>query len=126
MMSASVLWLDTEHAKVFKISADAVEKKEVKLHGMSHSNNKQETHKDNLEQHFFKEVCSTIGKVEELLVFGPGMAKTHFRTFLEKNHKHDLYKNLVGVEPLDSLTDNQILESSRKFFKKIHQFTHPF
>lgn len=125
-MSASVLWLDTEHAKVFKISAESVEKKEVKLHGKSHSNSHQESHKDNLELQFFKEVCTTIGNVEELLVFGPGMAKTHFRTFLEKNHKNDLYKHLVGVEPLDSMTDNQILETSRKFFKKIHQFTHQF
>lgn len=125
-MAASVVWMDTEHAKVFKISADTVDKKEVKLHGKSHSNNNQEAHKDHQEQIFFKEVCTTVGNVEELLVFGPGMAKTHFRTFLEKNHKNDLYKHLVGVESLDSMTDNQILEASRKFFKKFHQFTHQF
>ncbi|MCK6598901.1 MAG: hypothetical protein L6Q37_11090 [Bdellovibrionaceae bacterium] len=125
-MAASVVWIDTEHAKIFKISSDKVEKKEVKLHGKSHSNNNQEAHKDHQELQFFKEVAESIGHVEELLVFGPGMAKTHFRTFLEKNHKNDLYKYLVGVEPLDSVTDNQILEASRKFFKKFHQFSHQF
>lgn len=125
-MAASVVWMDTEHAKVFKISAEVVDKKEVKLHGKSHSNNNQDSHKEHQEQIFFKEVCAAIGHVEELLVFGPGMAKTHFRTFLEKNHKNDLYKHLVGVESLDSVTDNQILEASRKFFKKFHQFSHQF
>lgn len=76
-MSACVVWIDSENAKIFKISPDGT----IKNHIHSHT-----TH--------------PIG------------------------HKHDhlIFKNLVGVEALDHLSDNQMLEASRKFFKKYNTF----
>jgi len=121
-MAACVVWIDSEHAKLFKISAAGVEKKEMKKHGAQHSNSHQDAHFHQQEEHFFKEISQAVGKVEELLVFGPGPAKAHFKTHLEKHHKHDMLPHLVGVESLDKMSDNQILEASRKFFKKFNQF----
>jgi len=121
-MSACVVWIDSEHAKLFKISANGIEKKEMKKHGAHHSNSHQDAHNQHQEEHFFKEVSSAVGKIEELLVFGPGPAKAHFKNHIEKHHKNDILPHLVGVESLDKLSDNQILEASRKFFKKYNQF----
>lgn len=121
-MSACVIWIDSEHAKLFNIAASGIEKKELKRHGAQHSNSHQDAHAKHQEEQFYKEVAHAVGRTEELLVFGPGPAKSHFKSFLEKHHKNDLVPHLVGVEPLEKLSDNQILEASRKFFKKFNQF----
>lgn len=121
-MSACIVWIDSEHAKLFKIGTNGVEKKDMKLHSPSHSNGHHDNHKNEHEKKFFHEVAVAIGSVEELLVFGSGMAKTHFKQHLDNHHKSDLAKHLVGVEALDHLTDNQILEAGRKFFKKYNTY----
>ena len=120
-MSACVIWLDSEHANIFKISAAGIENKKMARHTINPVGSHFDAHKHNAEEHFFQKIAAEVGDVEELLVFGAGMAKTHFKTHLEK-HNTQLTKHLVGVEPLDKLTDNQILEASRKFFKKYNMF----
>jgi len=120
-MSACIVWIDSEHAKLFKISPEGVEKQELKSHApnsSSHQNNFKAEH----EKKFFHQVASTIGKVEELLIFGAGTAKTHFKHHLETHHHADLAKHVVGLETLDHVTDNQILEAGRKFFKKYNTY----
>ena len=90
---------------------------------MNHtSKDNSQSHKQEAEKKFFHEIALAIGASEELLVFGAGEAKTHFKTHLEKHHHTDLLKHLVGVEPLDHLTDNQILEAGRKYFKKYNTY----
>ena len=121
-MSACVVLMDSEHAKVFGITAAGITKKQFKQHDAAPGGAHQSHHKHNSEEHFFHEVAVAVGTVEELLVFGPGLAKTHFKTHLEKHRHADLAKHLVGVETLDSLTDNQILEAARKFFKKFNTY----
>ena len=121
-MSACVVWIDSEHAKIFKISASGVEKKQMKHHDVHPIGARHDNHKHNAEEHFFHEVAKELGSPEELLIFGAGMAKSHFKTHLEKHNHANLAKHIVGVETLDQLTDNQILEASRKFFKKFNTF----
>lgn len=121
-MSACVVWMDSEHAKIFKISSAGVQKTTLKHHEAHPIGARHDNHKHNAEEHFFHEVAKSIGNVEELLVFGAGMARTHFKSHLEKHHHAALAKHVVGVEPLDHLTDNQILESARKFFKKYNTY----
>jgi len=121
-MSACIVWIDSEHAKIFKIGSAGVEKRDLKLHSPNHSNNHQDGHKQEHEKKFFHQVATAIGPVEELLVFGAGTAKTHFKSHLDSHHKADLAKHLVGVETLEQLTDNQILEAGRKFFKKYNTY----
>ena len=121
-MSACVIWLDSEHAKIFNISAKGVEKKMMKHHEVNPIGSHHDNHKRNAVEHFYHEIAKSIGKPEELLIFGAGLAKNHFKTHLEKHHHADLAKHVVGVETLDQLTDNQILEASRKFFKKYNFF----
>jgi hypothetical protein len=121
-MSACVLWIDTKTAKIFKISNEGIVKKELSHHEVPPIGARHDQYLINAEKHFYHEVALSIGKPDELLVFGAGVAKNHFKNHLETHHHQDLFKALVGVETLDHLTDNQILEASRKFFKKYHEF----
>lgn len=121
-MSACVVWIDSQNAKVFSISPKGIQHKSLKMHGAEHSGGHHDAHKKNSEEHFFHEVASAVGSVEELLVFGPGVAKNHFKSHLEKHHHAQLAKHLVGCESLEQLSDNQILEAARKFFKKYNTY----
>jgi stalled ribosome rescue protein Dom34 len=121
-MVACVLWIDSEHAKVSKISAQGIDKKTLKHHESHPIGRHHDEHKHNAETHFFHEIINEIGKVEELLVFGAGVTKNHFKNHIESHNHGDLSKSLVGVETLDHLTDNQILEASRAYFKKNKSF----
>ena len=121
-MSACVIWMDSEHAKIFNISASGVEKKTVDQHTVNPIGARHDNHKHNAEEAFFHKVAEQVGMPEELLVMGAGMAKTHFKSHLEKHHHEQLFNKVVGVETLDSVSDNQILEASRKFFKKHNTF----
>lgn len=121
-MSACVVWLDSEHGKIFKISDTGVERSKVNHHEVHPTGSHHDQHKKNAEDHFFKELATKIGKVNELLLFGSGNGRVHFKTYIEKHFKKELSDKVVGVEPLDHLTDNQILEASRKFFKAHYSF----
>jgi stalled ribosome rescue protein Dom34 len=121
-MSACVVWIDSEHAKIFNITASGVEKKTLKQHTAHPIGARHDAHKHNSEEHFFHEVATAVGQPEELLVFGAGMAKSHFKTHLEKHHHNNLVKHLIAVETLDSVSDNQVLEAARKFFKKFNTY----
>lgn len=121
-MSACVVWMDSEHARIFKITAKGIEKTSLKHHEEHPIGRHHDNHKHNTEEHFFHKVALAVGQPEELLVFGAGMAKTHFHTHLKKHRHADLAKSLVGVEPLDHVSDNEILESARKFFKKFNLY----
>lgn len=108
-MGSCVVWVDSVHAKVFKLSVAGVKKKLLQINA-DHPNS---------EESFFHDVMNEIGEPpERLLIMGSGTAKNDFKKFLEKYHKANLLESLVGVEPLPDANDLQILEASRKYFKK--------
>ena len=122
-MSACVLWIDSEHAKIFKISIDGIVKKLLSQHSVHPSGARHDQHKINSENKFFHEIAVSINSTEELLILGAGLAKNHFKNHLEAHHQ-ELHKHIVGFETLDSVSDNQILEFSRQFFKKFNTFNY--
>lgn len=114
-MASYAIWIDTEHAKVFKFIAGEkthVDQKELKRHGHHHG----QDHKD--EEKFYHEVSGVVKDANELLIVGPGVGKTHFHNHLTKHNHANLAKAIVGVESMDHMTDGQILAAARKFFKK--------
>lgn len=121
-MSACVIWMDSEHARIFKISASGIEKKNLESHPVHPIGAHHDNHKHNSQEHFFHEIANSIGSAEEILIFGSGLAKTHFKSHLDKHHHAQLAKHVVAVEALDHSTDNQILEAARKFFKKYNTY----
>ncbi len=110
-MSNYVLWIDSEHAKIFKTSQKIAEPVIVKKSGGDHHG----------ADHFFHEVAKILEKADELLIVGPGLAKNQFKAHLEKEH-HQLAKKVVAIETVDHPTDAQILSSARKSFSSIHNW----
>jgi stalled ribosome rescue protein Dom34 len=114
-MSAHVVWIDSQEAKVFSLKPGKVDTQVLKAHHSdgSHSKENKESH----ENKFFHGVAKVLGGATEVLIVGPGDAKTHFKRHIDTHHHAELAKHIVGVEPMDHPTDNQILAHARKFFK---------
>jgi len=64
--------------------------------------------------HYYGEIIKVIGAPAALLILGPGQAKTEFKTKIEKSKYHQ--KMQVHVEPLEKLTDPQIVAKVRAHF----------
>jgi len=120
-MKAAILFIDSDHAKIFRLNPGMMEKTELKKHEIKHhltDDKKNEEH----EKHFFHEVASELKGTTELLIVGPGLARTRFKTHLDAHHHTDLAKSVVGTESIDHPTDPQIVEVGRKFFKAYDLF----
>ena len=116
-MSAFVVWMDSDSAKIFHIDGDAVEMKKAIRHDPDHhTHNKSDSkHKDSLR--FFADVASHLETFHDaVLLVGPGVAKTHFVSHLDGHHKKELAKRIVGTESMDHPTDAQIVAFARKYF----------
>jgi stalled ribosome rescue protein Dom34 len=121
-MVSYVVYIDHEHAKVFKMKTGGAEGLDLHHHAHLHHNNREENKKKDSSS-LYHEVAEKLSGAGEILVLGHGTAKDQFVHHL-KDHKHaDLAKKVVGVEAVDKPTDNQILALARKFFKSHHLFS---
>ena len=120
-MSSLLLWIDSEHAKIFRFSPEGMQKQEMKRAEPDHHTH---PHKeDHNSEHFFHQVAESLKSAKEIIIAGPGLAKTHFKTHLEKHHHGNIAKNVIAMETMDHLTDPQIEATGRKFFKHAHLFS---
>lgn len=137
-MSKSVVWLDHEHADIFTLSADAsiVESsaeqawdyEHIRLHDnvphekfRMHARKNKNAGRFSPDEHKFYEAIETAVKgSSDILVIGPGFAKTefvkhafeHFTRFGEK---------LCGVETVDHPTARQLVHFTRDYFEVSHE-----
>lgn len=118
----AVLWLDHREAKVVDFTVD--ETHAVTVH---HAGGHRQVHHragatgsghTNDDSHYFDEIVGAIGDAQEVLVTGPGTAKTAFREHVAKRHTA-LSKRIVGVETLDHPTEGELLAHARKVFKRV-------
>jgi len=118
-MSNYIVWLDSEHARLFEYSDGKVEKHHIARHEPDHHTHN--THHDpKHSEHFFHQVCERLVHANQVLLLGPTLARDHFQTHLTAHHHGDLAKKIVGSESLEHPTDNQVEAFARKFFKE-HQ-----
>ena len=73
---------------------------------------------------FFEEIVTALGTAEEVLVTGPGTAKTEFRHHIEAKHR-PLLQRVVGWEALDHPSDGQLLTFAKQYFKKVDALRGP-
>jgi stalled ribosome rescue protein Dom34 len=112
-MSYYALWIDHKHAFIYKF--DATGTTETMLEGHGHK-----THDDT----FYHSVAHALQDAKELLVMGPGEAKSEFKHHCEKHHHPQLAKAIVGVKPMESHpTKAMMLDAAKEFFKHHHMFT---
>jgi stalled ribosome rescue protein Dom34 len=115
----AVVWLDHHEAKIFHFNADDAEKMRVlpdqpnvHLHHHRGSITDGHAHED---QHYYHRVAEAVADASEILVCGPGQAKTALVKHVEA-HDKALRKKIVGVETVDHPSDNQIVAHARKSF----------
>lgn len=124
-MSAYVIWIDSVEAKLFNLSQKGQSPKHIHAHGHKHH---KDPHGKHSEKHHpesesvFKDLCPLIHDASEVLLIGPGEAKTAFKSYLDKHFSTTLAKKVVGVETVDHPTEPQIKEIARKFFKTFDLF----
>lgn len=124
-MAHIIVWMEADHAQIVTMGADGVEKTTLKRKEINHHTfNKKDHHGDPATNHYFKELADLVSKGEELLFVGPGLAKTHFKKFLESNHPH-IFGLVVGWLDSDHVSENQLLELGRKYFKTYDRFNKP-
>ncbi len=122
-MANYVVWLDSSEAKIFELHPLEVDEKTLKRKEIRHHTGvekEQNRHKNS--EKFFHEVAGALTNAHEVLLVGPGDAKTHFRTHLESHHHNQIGNKIVGVETVDHPTDGQIVALAKKFFKTHLQF----
>ena len=116
-MANFVVFVDQEHAKIFELHPQKVEEHTLRRHEVRHHSGaeKGQNQQKNTDK-FFHQVSGHLGSAHEILLVGPGVAKTHFKEYLEK-HAHDIGKKVVGIDTVDHPTDGQIVALAKKFFK---------
>lgn len=125
-MTDYVIWLDSKKAQIFALKQSGIEKSHLEKKNFDHhTHNKKDHHGDTSPEHFFRDLAIRLKDAGQLLILGPGQAKSHFKTHLETHHTGDLAKKIVGIENSDHPTDNQILAEARKFFKTYDLFKNP-
>ncbi len=118
-----VIWLDSEHAHIYALTAAGVKKSILNKAGVDHHSHSKKNHDhDSDAEHFYRDLTVSLKDANELLIFGPGQSKNKFKSHLETHHKNELGKKIIGIENSDHPTDNQVLADARKFFKSYNLF----
>ena len=116
-MANYVVWIDLEHTKIFELHATKVEETKLnrrEIHHHTGFEKGQNAHKNS--EKFFHQVAEHLAGAHQILLVGPGNAKTHFKEHLEQ-HDRQLEKKVVGVETVDHPTDGQIVALGKRFFR---------
>lgn len=117
----AIVWLDHQHATVIDYSVDDVHVQRVetetprKLHRKSGPMGTGKAPDDHV---FYDAVVDALGNAREILIVGPGNAKTSFHKDLQKRHA-PVAKRVLGVEASDHPNDAELLAYAKKYFKKI-------
>lgn len=124
-MAHLVVWLDSNNAHIFDLTEAGIVEAHLKRKEINHHTfNKKDHHGDPSIEHFYKDVAIKLVNADEVLILGPGLAKNHFRTYLE-THSKEIAKKIAGLEETDHPTENQIVALGRKFFKTYNLFNNP-
>jgi stalled ribosome rescue protein Dom34 len=122
-MSYVAIWTDKNHAKIFEFVATGTKGHEYKQKTHErHSHSHDDQHSEQEEKKFFKELSTQLQGATEILILGPGVAKSQFSHFLEEHSAHDLFPKVVGVEALEEVRDTAVIEFAKKYFTVHHEF----
>jgi len=108
----AVVYIDHRIAQVLQFDADHVEASTVKAH--TH-HTAQHGSAVRTEHEFYGHVADSLGGVQEVLVVGPGTARTAFRAYCAK-HRLETARRIVGSETVDHPTQPQLVALARKYF----------
>ncbi len=115
----AVAWIDQSEARIFHFSAEAAEKLVLHAH---HKGGQHKSHSDGVDhegeveaQKYFHSIAEALATSGEILITGPGGAKTALLKHLAR-HDPSTMQRVVGVESSDHPTDGQVLDHARHYF----------
>ena len=116
-----VVWLDHREAKIFEFNPDDVQKFVIHAQGeparhIHHKAGSIGTGHAEEDGHYYHEVAEALAPLGEVLLVGPGQAKTALMKHLEE-HDPKIATKVVGIETADHPTDGEVVASARKYFK---------
>ena len=118
----AVIWIDHHQARVFHFNASEEDHHKVHPHNPSvHIHHKANTigaGHEAMEPAFMNDVAHAVSKAGEILLIGPGSAKSEFASYLD-SHNPGLRAKILGVEAVDHPSDGEIVAYARKFFKPV-------
>ena len=114
------VWIDHREARIFSFNARASDEEVLRdTRAPAHIHRRADhVHlgKAAPDAAFFASVAEHLSAFHELLIVGPGTARTELAAYL-RDHEPELTRRVLGVEPVDHPTDHQILAAARKFFR---------
>lgn len=111
----AVIWLDHQEAHVIHFNPTASESETIRTHS-THPHNGHAHGKT--EQRYLHDVIHAVADAREVLIVGPGSAKTELVKHVAR-HDHALSDKIVGVETVDHPSDAQLLAYAKKYFIKV-------
>ncbi|MBC7458926.1 MAG: hypothetical protein H7235_11645 [Bdellovibrionaceae bacterium] len=125
-MNNYVVWLDSKDAHIFSLKTTGIEKTHLKKSESDHHRTpKSDMHKDKNAEPYYHHLAERLKDADQVLLMGPGLAKTHFKDYLDSHEANTLAKKIIGIETVEKMTENQIMASARKFFKHYDLFNSP-
>ena len=122
-MNNFVVWLDSKEARIFELKTTGIEKSHLDKKGIDHHRkHKNDIHTDSDAEHFYRDLSTALKAADQLLILGPGLTKNHFKTHLESHHTTALAKKIIGLETIENVDDEKIMQKAREFFKHYDLF----
>lgn len=119
----AVIWIDHNQAKIFNFNATDAEMLTLHPEGpathIHHKANTIGSGHETLDQAFLHEIVTAVGGAGEVLIVGPGNAKTELIKHITR-HDPKLKEKIMGVETVDHPTEGQIVAYARKFFSSVN------
>jgi stalled ribosome rescue protein Dom34 len=116
----AAVWVDHAEARIYTLNASDAEEWTIKPHDQrGHLHHKAGTMgpgKAVGDKHYFESVAAAVKDAGEILIAGPGTAKSELAAYLKEHHK-DIAAKVVAVEPLDHPNDGELVKFARKFFR---------
>jgi stalled ribosome rescue protein Dom34 len=119
-LSHAAIWIDHEQAKIFELGREGFDEWRIRPHDrhlhIHHKAGLGDSGKARPDQHYFHSVADAVKDAREILIFGPGTARTELLRHLER-HDPSVAKKVVAVQPMDHPTDGEIVAFARRTFK---------
>ena len=117
----AVVWLDHREAKVYEFNPDDVEKFVIHAKGdparhIHHKAGSVGTGHTAEDGHYYHEIAEALAPLGEVLLVGPGQAKTALMKHLEA-HDPKIASKIVAVENADHPSAGEVVAHAPKYFK---------
>ena len=108
----AVIWMDHSEAHVVMFDREHMQAQRIK----SRSHHKHQGKADDYSA-FFAEIADALAGTHEVLLAGPGLARTQFREWCS-HHQTIVAEMIVDSVAADHPSDAQLVALARQFFKK--------